>query len=222
MARLYSDLLDGTGRRYYFGLTSAPGGITNASPATLTLAGRLVAVQELNEVFRTPATAALSLIGYAIQSEARLQPATSSLGYEGKASSLLTLQVITNALPPDYTELPDNAPTILFIATVTPDPATLTVASLVHNITQGGNILVIEAGLASLTLTGWDANLPRTGEVGSLTINGLAATLWTELVVTPTTGQLTADGGVAVLSLPFTWVDDDPPPSMTWLDDPPP
>lgn len=219
MARLYSDLLDGTGQRYYFGLTSAPGGITNAQPARLTLAGNLITLQELNEAFRTPATAALTLFGRLPSAEPHLIPDPAALAYQGKIPGLLTLQIITNALPPDYTDLPDNAPTILFIATVTPAPATLTIASLVHNITQGGNILEIQAGKATLTLAGNVPNLPRFGGVGSLTVNGLAATLTTELIITPTAGSLTAQGMEALLSLPFTWIDDDRSPPQVWIDD---
>lgn len=219
MARLYSDLADGTGRRYYFGLNSAPAGITNSEPARITLSGRQISIQELSEAFRTPATAALTLFGRLPSAEPHLIPDPASLSYQGKIPGLLTLQIITNALPPDYTDLPDNAPTILFIATVTPDPAALSIASLVHNITQGGNILEIQAGKATLTIAGNVPNFPNFGGVGSLTINGLEATITTELIITPTTGSLTALGLDVFLSLPFTWIDDDRSPSQVWIDD---
>lgn len=218
--RLYSDLADGSGRRYYFGLATAPGGITNAEPARLSLFGNLATIQEQSTVFRTPATAALTLFGYVPQAEPRLQPATAALGYLGQIAGLLTIRVITNALPPDYSTLPDNAPTILFIQTITPSPAALTIQSLVHNITQGGNILVISVGKATLTMNGLVANFPRFADVGTLTINGLAATLSTEIRVFPTAGIVTMQGHEPLLSLPFRWTDDDPATAPNWVDDP--
>lgn len=217
--RLYSDLLDGSARRYYFELDSAPGGITNAAPALLTLNGRSIAIQELSEAFRTPATATLTLVNGLVVAEPHLIPAPAALAYQGQIPGLLTLQVITNALPPDYTDLPDNAPTILFIATITPAPAALSMASLVHNITQGGNILEISVGIATLTLSGYVPNLPRFAEVGSVTVNGRTATLLTELAISPGTGSLAVGGLEAILSLPFIWIDDDPVTPTTWIDD---
>ena len=219
MARLYSDLIDGSGRRYYFGLNSAAGGITNANPASLTLFGYLPVFQERSEIFRNPATAMLTLNGQLASAEPHLQPATAGLAYQGKIAGLMTLRVITNAMPPDYTALPDNAPTIIYIATVTPAPAALTMLSLEHNITQGGNIGFLSPGKATLTMGGFDAQFPRFADVGTLTINGLAATLLTELSITPDAGYLSVGGFPASLSTPFLWVDDDRPTPPTWLDD---
>ncbi len=220
MARLYSDLLDGSGRRYYFGLNSAPGGITNAEPARLILFGREAAVQEQATVFRTPATAVLTLTGYSAAAEPRLQPVVAGLALQGLVPVLHTVKVITNALPPDYTALPDNAPTILFIQTISPARAVLTLQSLEHNITQGGNIGFINPGVAILSIVGHAPNFPRMPEVGAITVNGLAATILTTLQITPDPAEIKLGELAASCSLPFGWVDDGPAPATGWIDDP--
>lgn len=220
MARLYSDLLDGSGRRYYFGLNSSPGGITNASPAMLTLFGNAGAIQEQNTVFRNPATAMLTLLGNTPISDVRLQPAQAGLSMIGNTPSLLKSVTITNALPPDYTVLPDNAPTIVFIATISPTQATLTLSYPAPNVTQGGNIGFLSPGVATLSIIGYSANIPRFADVGLLTVNGLAPTIQTELVIFPEFERLICFGYAATLGTPFVWVDEDPPPPTTWIDDP--
>lgn len=221
MARLFSDLLDGTGRRFYFGLNSAPGGITNAAPAILTIGGRVASIQEQATVFRTPATAMLTLIGLSTAAEPRLQPAPASLAMFATAPSLLTMRVITNALPPDYTDLPDLLPTIVYIQTISPAPAVLTINSLEHNITQGGNIGFVSPGRALLTLAGFGANFPReSAGLALLTVTGYAPTTQTEIRITPDPAQLVASGLAGRLDLPFVWVDEDPVPPSIWIDDP--
>jgi hypothetical protein len=221
MARLYSDLADGTGRRYYFGLASAPGGITNAEPARLTLTGRPATAQEQNTAFRSPATAALTLNGLSVAAEPHLQPATAALSIQGLVSGLATLKVITNALPPDYTDLPENLPTALTIMTVSPTKATLTLSYPPVNLTQGGNIGFIFPDKATLTLAGYIANFPRVSDVGLLSISGRIPTLLSEIVVSPEPALLSVGGFAALLSLPFVWVDEDPQPATIWIDDPP-
>ncbi len=220
MARLYSDLIDGTGRRYYFGLSSAPGGITNSAPALITFAYSAPTIQEQSTVFRNPATAMLTLFGYSPPAGVILQPALAALSMGGQIPGLAKLQVITNALPPDYTALPDNTPVILYIATQTPAQAALTINYLQPNVTQGGNIGFVSPGRASLTLFGYVANLPRFAEVGTITIDGLVATLSTELIISPDPASLVADGLAASLGSPFVWVDDLPAIPPTWIDDP--
>lgn len=219
MARLYSDLLDGTGRRYYFGLNSAPGGITNSAPALLTISGGLATIQEQSTAFRNPATASLTLFGRSPSAEPHLIPDTAALSYQGRIAGLLTLQVITNALPPDYTALPENPPSILFIQTITPAPAALQVQSLEHNITQGGNIGFISVGVATLTVGGFGPNFPRLADVGTLTVNGRLATIATTLAIAPGRAELACVGREPRLSLPFRWIDDDPVSAPTWIDD---
>jgi hypothetical protein len=220
MARLYSDLQSSGGSRYYFGLNSAPGGLSNFAPAGLVIIGYAPTIQEQLTAFRTPATAALTLNGQLASAEPHLQPATAALGFEGRVPGLLTLKVITNALPPDYTDLPDNAPTILFIQTISPARALLTIQSLEHNITQGGNIGFISPGVATLTLAGLVPNFPRFADVGLLTVNGRTATILTTLNISPEPAALSFGGLAPRLTLPFVWIDDDPVTPVTWIDEP--
>lgn len=220
MPRLYSDLLDGTGRRYYFGLNSAPGGITNAAPAMLTLDGRQMTVQEQSTVFRNPATALLTLFGMSVGAEPRLQPGAAMLTINGQIPAQQRHAVITNALPPDYGVLPDNAPTILFIQTITPAPAALQVQTREVNLTQGGNIGFVAPGVASLSLAGFVPNFPRfQGDIALLTINGQAATLHTTIRIEPERAVLTALGLASRLQTPFVWVDEDPVAQPVWIDE---
>lgn len=217
--RLYSDLLDGTGRRYYFGLNSATGGITNSAPALITIGGLMPAFQELTIVFRTPATALLTLNGLASGAGLVLQPILGAVSMIGLVPTLLKQQVITNALPLDYTTPVELLPTIIYIATVTPDPATLTVGYPQPNVTQGGNILMISAGLASLTINGQIANLPFVADLGGITIAGLVPTLLTETTITPDQATVTINGGEVTISAPFMWVDETSPATTTWIDE---
>ncbi len=222
MARLYSDLIDGTGRRYYFGLTSAPGGITNAAPAMLTLGGNTAVVQELTQVFRTPATATLTLFGQQMLNNSTLQPGAAVLTMTAGVPGMAKLKVISNALPPDYSTLPDNAPTILFIQTLTPVTTTLTLSTLAANVTQGGNIGYASPGLASLTLSGRAPNIAFfAGSPAGLTCSGLAPTIKTVNVILAGVGSISISELPQSLGLPFHWTDDDPAPASTWTDDPP-
>lgn len=220
MARLYSDLIDGSGRRYYFGLTSAPGGISNSAPATLTIFGRQAAIQELTQVFRTPATAALTLQGLLGSSQPYPNPAQSALGFQGKVPTLQLQIVITNSLPPDYTTLPDIAPTIVYIATITPTTGLVRLASLEHNVTPGGDIGFISPPVGALSLQGRAPNYPRATQPAGLAISGLVPTLISEIVIEPESGTIRLSGLATTLSTPFTWVDDDPTTVSVWIEDP--
>lgn len=220
MARLLSDLLDGGGRRYFFGLNATPGFISNSAPATLTINGLAATIQELTDAFRTPATAALQVQGKLGVIQTILLPTAAPLAYQGKIPALLTQIVVTNALPPDYTDLAEHAPTIVYIATVTPDRALLSVASLEHNITPGGNIGFISPQVGSLSLQGRAANFPREAAAGGLVVAGLAPTLSTEVIVTPEAGSVSLSGLLARLAVPFVWIDDRPVSPSLWNDDP--
>src|SRR6185295_3638357 len=216
--RLYSDLLDATNRRYYFDLDSAPGGVTPA-PATLTIFGRSVTIQELSTVFRTPATAALSLIGLSLGSPVVLIPATAALAVANSVVGLQKLQTITNALPPDYTALPDNPPTLITIMTVSPNKATLTISYPTLNLTQGGNIVSVTPGVGLLTLAGLGPNTPVIlNSAGLLSLSGLLPSIRTELIVAPDVGLFTMGDLAPEISVPFLWVDDPPAPTVTWID----
>ncbi len=220
MPRLYSDLLDGTNRRYYFGLNAAPGGITNATPAMLTISGGLIVVQEQATVFRTPAPAALTLNGLSVGAEPRLQPAPAVLSMVGQIPAEERMATITNALPPDYGVLPDNSPQILFINTISPTTAALQLQVRDPNVTQGGNIGFVSPAKATLTLAGYAANIPFfAGSTGQLSIAGLLATLHTTTIVSPEPATLQAEGLAQALGLPFRWVDEAPASEPVWLDE---
>lgn len=217
--RLYSDLQDSAGRRYFFNLESAPGGISPAT-AIITLFGYQGSIQELTEVFRTPATAILTFNGLGPSSELILLPAQAQLSFQGFAPALLGSLTITNALPPDYTDLPDNAPTVLTEMTVSPARALFTIASLTHAVNQGGNIRIIEPPVGVLSFSGYAANFPIQADVGALQIVGLSPDMFTEITITPETGAVSVSGLEALLQTPFAWVDDAPAQTATWIDDP--
>lgn len=219
MARLYSDLLDGAGRRYYFNLESAPGGIAALGPAALRITGLAPTIQDLTEVFRNPATAALSLEGRLPVLAVIMAPAQAPLSYQGRTPTLLAQTVITNAMPPDYSNPQENPPTIVYIATQTPDRAVLTINSLEHNITQGGNIGFLSPGVGAVSLQGRAPNFPREAQVGALTVAGLIPSLHMTLVIEPEAGVIAFNSLNASLAVPFIWVDEDPPPTATWIDD---
>lgn len=221
MPRLYSDLQDSTNRRYYFGLNSAPGGITNAAPAALTLFGRMPAIQEQVSVFRTPAPATLTIAGLSLTSPALLIPAQAALSLAGRIPGLATLQVITNAATVDYTDLAENAPTAITIMTVSPGRALLALGYPAVNVTQGGNIGFVSPGVASLTLTGYTTNFPQFAGSGSISMIGYPPTLVSLLVLDAQVGVLRLSDLPSRLATPFTWVDDDRTPVTAWLEDPP-
>jgi hypothetical protein len=221
MTRLYSDLQDSASRRYYFGLNSAPGGITNAAPAALTLFGRTAIIQEQLSVFRTPTPATLTIAGLSLTSPALLIPAQAALSLAGQVPALATLQIITNAPTVDYTDLAENAPTAITIMTVAPGRALLTLNYPALNVTQGGNIGFLSPGVASLTLLPLAANLPREIGVAAMTVIGYPATLIGAGTINAGVGVLTIQASASVSSVPFTWVDDDRTPATAWLEDPP-
>lgn len=217
MARLYSDLSSGGGR-YYFALTSAPGGIS-PSPAVLTITGLQPFIFEQSTVFRTPATATLTLNGLSPTSDLILKPAQSALSIAGQIPDELRSLIITPAIPtPDYADLPDNAPTILFINTITPVTGLVSLQSLELNVTPGGNIGYITPGSGLLTLDtpGAITLIFFTVGVGEMSIVGQVPTLITQQLVEPQVGSMTVNGHEVSLGRSFTWVDVDPPPSVTW------
>jgi len=215
MARLYSNLLDGSGRRFYFTLDSAAG----LSPATasISVTGLTPTVFAPVEVFRTPATLVITVNGQLATAQPRLTPAVAAIATTGLAPTLLTQMVVTNALPPDYTDLPDNPPTVLFINTVTPAPAQISLAGLFPNASPGGNIAFVSPGVGVVTLQGQTPTLIFLEAVtGQISVNGLQPSLLTSTVVTPEIGQITVNGRDITLSLPFRWIDVDAPPPLQW------
>lgn len=219
MAKLYSDLLDGSGRRYYSSLASAPGGISPA-PALLTLSGLQAGIFEQSTVFRSPVTATLALIGQSLASPANLTPATATLSASGQVPGRHTTLVITNSLPPDYTDLPSNAPTILFINTISPAPAQLSLQSIEINVSQGGNIGFLTPGVGYVSLETQSLNLTlifvEVG-VGAISLGGLPPALLTTGAARPDeVGGVIISGLAPTLERGFVWIDADPPPALTW------
>lgn len=220
MARLYSDLIDSGGRRYYFGLNSAAGGISNANTAGLQVIGYAAEIFQQIQVFRTPATATLTVNGQPVQAYTNPRPALAALTLAGQIPGEQKQVVITNALPPDYTALPDNVPTILQQHLLAPNRAQLSLQTLEVNLTQGGNIVTIMPGVGVLTAIGYGANFPRLADIGLVQMVGQIPTLHLTIVVEPETAQLSLNGAEAVLGLPFVWVDDAPAAPTAWIDDP--
>lgn len=226
--RLYSDLIDGSGRRYYFALESAPGGIAPA-PAGIVVSGLQPTIFLQSTVFRTPAPAVITISNLPFLSGPQLQPATAVISLGQLVPGLLKQQVITPAIPtPDYSTLPDNAPTILFIQTVSPAPAAIALSSLPFALGQGGNIGFVFPDVATITIVAPPLGVTY-GEVGigQLVVQGLAPTLKTELIVAPgsTVGADAEDpqppgiiviGYPPTLSLPFRWTDVTAPPGVVW------
>lgn len=216
MARLYSDLADGSGRRYYFSLASAPGGV-QPSTATLTIGGFEPTVFQQSTVFRAPAPALLTFNALLQSPAVPLIPAAAGLTLVGQISGEYRSTVITNSVTPIYTDLPEAPPTVLFINTVTPAPALLTFNAPPINVTQGGNIAFISVGVGSLLIQGRAPTVIflEVG-VGSLSIQGLAPTLSTTLTIEPAVGIVSINGLEVSLQTPFQWIDVDPPPTVSW------
>lgn len=221
MARLYGSLLS-SGSRFYFGLDSIPS-IVTPGVATLTLFGREPSAAQNLTVFRTPATAVLTLNGLSLASPTVLSPATAALATVGQIPGEARERTISPALPaPTYGTPPDNAPTLLTIWTTQPATALLTLQTLEQNVTQGGNIGFVSPGRATLTLGTQQFTLlllSGGAGVGSLSVVGLAPTLTHELTIFPDVGVLTTSQIGPTLSRPFLWVDDDPVPPSTWITD---
>lgn len=216
MPRLYSDLLSSTGRRYYFGLNSAPGGISPAQ-ATITVTGLAPTIFQQSTAFRTPAPALITINGLQVATDIRLSPTPATITLSGLVPSKQTTMVITNTFPLDYTVLPDNAPTILYIQTISPAPALIRLQSLELNITAGGNIGFVSPAPAVITLQSREFTLIF-GEIGlgHIDVVGHAPTLLTSTTVTPEAGLIQLNPLAPTADRGFQWIDADPPPPLTW------
>lgn len=216
MARLYSNLLNGSGQRFYFALDSAAGGLLPVT-ASLSVTGLAPTILSNVQVFRTPATLVITVNGQSMTAEPKLAPAPAAIAATGLAPSLRTQLVVTNALPPDYSDLPENPPTVLFINTVTPAPAQIAVSGLFPNATPGGNIGFVTPGVGLVELQGRTPTLIflEVG-LGQIAVNGFQPSVFTELVVTPEVAQITVNGQAVTLERPFAWIDVDAPPALQW------
>lgn len=224
MPRLYSNLADGSGRRYYFGLDSAPGGETPNTGAVQVI-GLQPTIFLQTTIFRTPAPALITINSLGFLSGPVLTPAPAAIALNQLAPGLLKLLTITPSIPaPDYSTLPDNAPTILFIQTVSPDTALVTVTALEFALTQGGNIGFVDPGVAIITLSSPPLGVTygETG-IGQINVVGLEPTLQLELVLDLETAEdaspapvIQVIGHAPTLTLPFRWTTTDAPPAVIW------
>jgi hypothetical protein len=219
MARLYSDLIDGAGRRYYFNLESAPGGVSPAT-AGLTIVGLAPNIFEQVQVFRTPATAALTFAGQLPKSQTILLPAQAPLAYGGQIPTLAKFVTITNTFSLDYGTPQDNLPTVQTIMLLAPGRAQIAIASLQPNVTQGGNIGFVSPGVGLIVMQGREANFPKEAGLGSINLVGLLPTLHCEIVITPDPAQMSMDALTPRVSTPFTWIEDDRVSTPVWIDEP--
>lgn len=216
MARLYSNLVDGSNRRYFFGLDSAPGGITPQT-VQLQVTGLAPTIFTQVQVFRTPAPAMITLNGLAVRNDYLPSPTPAAIVAQGRAPTLVTQLIVTNSLPPDYSDPVSIAPTILFINTVTPAPAVVTLGGLLPNASPGGDIGFVSPGVGLVTIQGSAPTLIFVEtEPGRIDVIGLQPTILSSLDVTPEVGHITIDGQQVDLKKPFQWIDVDAPPPLIW------
>lgn len=218
MSRVYADLKDGDGRRYWYDLSN-PGGVLSPVPATLTIGSLEVVYPAI--AFREPAHATLNFIGVQVGPEFKLQPATAALSIANSAVGLVTSLTISPSLESPVESPPnDFVPTILFINTITPTTATLTLIGYDHSLDQGGNIAFRSPVTAALTLEGrqWFRVVPPAEAAnGNAIMSGLAPSLATTLIIEPAVGLLYIPETIRVtVDKAFVWVDEDPAPALAW------
>lgn len=222
MARLYSDQLQSSGRRYFFALDGAPG-IVTPSPAALTLNGRQPIAVEPQTVFRTPATAVVTLSGLSFAAPTTVLPGLATLSTVGQIPGEQRILTISPALPSPLENPPAAfGPTLITIWATQPGVGLVRLQSIELNVTEGGNIGFLSPGRATLTLqsNAFSLLLLSGGvQAGLIAVNGLAPTLLHTLAITPEVGLVTMRGAAANLGLPFGWVDDDPALVTSWITD---
>lgn len=215
MARLFSDLR-GVGR-YYYDLDSAPG-VVSPGVGSVSFSGQVPIAVEPSSVFRTPATATLTLSLLVPASDTILSPNKATLSTVGQIASELRQIVLTPTSFPDYTDAPETPPTILYINTITPTTGAARISNLTLNVTQGGNILTVSPGVSSLSmLTGAPTLIFSVIGVGSASVNGLAPSLQTTLAIDlEESAALTVEGFAPTIDVGFVWRDVDAPPALSW------
>lgn len=221
MSRLWSDAKIGAGR-LWSDFASLPG-IVAPGVASLTLQGRQPVAVEPSTVFRTPAPATLTFNGLSLSVPIVLTPAPAALSAVGQIPARELIRIITNALAPAVETLPPSfAPTLITVWTTQPGAAQLTLDTLSHAVTQGGNIGFVNPATAQVTLQVLPYSLlvlAGGAGTGLLEVQGLAPDLLTSLTIEPDVGAIDLPGRAPELALPFTWVDDDPAPTRTWITD---
>lgn len=218
MAKLFDNLLDGSGRRYFSALESAPGSISPAT-AIITLGGQSpIAVQHLT-VFRNPATLTLNLVGLSLAPQPVLIPAPAALAYGGLAvSTTIRSLTISPSLPQIEAPEADFTPSLLTQMTASPAPAGIVLEVRQHAVNQGGNIGFVFPGVAAITLNGLAANFVF-DVIGQSVIEivGHAPQLTSELILYPDVGMVSLIDTPPNVALPFGWVDADPAPPVVWV-----
>lgn len=214
--RLWSDILSGGGRRFWFALNSSPGFVSPAT-ASLTLSGRQPIAVEPTTVFRTPAPLILTFNGLLVASALRLTPAQAALTVVGNIPNKETIRVITPTATLNYDDLPSLAPTILFIQTISPTTGAIQLNSLELNVSQGGNIGFVSPMAAQLSFVGYQSSFVFEAiGAGALSITGLQPTIHPGLTLQPDVGFIPVNLLSPFISKSFTWVDVDPSPPMLW------
>lgn len=218
MAKLFDNLVDGSGRRYFSSLEGAPGSISPAT-AVITLAGRQPLAVQPELVFRTPGTLTITINGLAMASQFALSPTPAALGYLGLAPSTeIRSLIVSPTLPQIDAPEADFVPLLLTQMTVQPAQAALVLQALPHAATEGGNIGFAYPGVAALTLTGLQANYVfDVIEPAALGVIGHAPVLISEIILYPEVGTLTLMDTPPTLTLPFGWIDADPAPPVVWV-----
>lgn len=215
MARLFSDLY-GAGR-YYYDLDSAPG-LVSPGVGLVSFVGQIPIAVERSEVFRTPATATLTINLLAPSSDTILLPNVAALAYVGQIAAEQRILIVTPTNQPDYSNAQETAPTILYINTITPTTGLVSLSELTLNVTQGGNILTVTPGVASLSNgTGVPTLIFSVIGVGSSVMNGLTPGLVTTLAIDLADGAaITVYGLAPTIDVGFVWRDVEQPPALTW------
>jgi hypothetical protein len=231
--RLFSDLLSGSGRRYFYDLDSAPG-VCTPGVGTLTLNGQ--EPQYPGIAFRTPATLTLTLNGRSVNPDFILTPAPAALAFSSSVVGLQTVRLIQPTLPSPV-ESPDNdfVPTLIQIFHREPITGVITLGGFSHSLSEGGNIGFRSPDTAALSLLGYQylrSIPPVDGQATAMFIEGREPTLVTELLVEPLVGVMglgtqtaSPEGENPVPPIPppppvvdkgFVWLDDDPSPPLQW------
>jgi hypothetical protein len=218
MTQLYSDLIDGSGRRYYYSLNRAPGGASPASQALLTVVGQMPTIFQQVSVFRNPAQATLTLFGYQPPALTSVLPGVGAVSLVGLIPTEQKIRIITNALPtPDYSTPNELTPTIVYIQTVTPAPAALQIQALTLNAFPGGDIVYVNPGVGLISTVGLQATLVNNApSTGLISISGQIPGLKTEVVLSPDVASVTINGLDVTADRGFVWTTVLTPAPITW------
>jgi hypothetical protein len=214
--RLWSDIKDGSNRRYWYDLDGSPGVLT-PGVATLTISGG--EPQYPGSVFRNPAQITLTVNGLQPRLDVPLIPAQAALTF---SNAVIGQLIITRTISPSLespVESPPNdfVPTLHLIMTVAPTTGSIVMATSNHSLSQGGNIGFLTPTTAALTLSQLSPlRVISNADPVALTIDGRAPALQLEVVLIPAVAALSFGMGAPTAQLGFIWIDDDPAPLLAW------